>query len=319
MLSPEKLLSIHPLTALKTMISEQWINSKPDWFVIKEIIGNGNSLDFIAVVALSNLTVPLSIRLKYAPYFEYTFTKIDISLLNNKGPLKVSLSTIKSKPSLIDALEYIFKSRGNLVFDETDFVNPHIDLVPGPMSIDVSPRSYRWQGKLDLMVTLVKEEIDKYLARRDCIMDHTVYFDSSTVKSEIVSALNRQNVGLLQIAISDEWCSIDPSTMIAIGNESDQLNTQVTVSFDGISSPYSGEIEVTYGRKSFYTSFAYPVSIPGSITDEGAILSYLNEKLMVGLTSDDITLPIERPTGKYPLHIAPSSLSYVGTLWVTYD
>lgn len=319
MLSPEKLLSLNPLTALKTMISEEWINSEPDWFVIKELRGNNNSPDYIVRVGLSNLHVPLSKRAIYKEYFEYTLTKLDIGILNNRGPLPIKLSTIKTKPTLIEALEYLFKSRGNLEFDRTDFTDPDVELVPGEMSVDTSIGSYRWHGSLALLVSVVKEEIDKYLARRDCIMDHTLYFNASTLKSEIVSSLNRQNVGLLQVLLSDNWCSILPNTMEVIGNESDQLNTKITLVFDGQTSPYSGEVDVTYGRKSFYTTFGYPIGIPANIYGKAETLAYLNNKLGVSLSNSDITLPATRLVGKHPFDINPSSLTYVGTLWVNYE
>lgn len=319
MLSPEKLLSMPPLMALKTMISEQWINSKPEWFDIKELRGNDSQPDHVVVVGLSNLHVPLNIRSKYADVFEYAFSKIDISILNNRGPLEIVLSPLKSKPSLIDALEDIFRSRGNLKFDSTDFIASNLELVPGPLQLTSSVGSYRWYGVLNLNVILVKEAIDKYVVRRQCILDHTPHYNGMTLKSEIVSSINRQNIGLLQTLISDEWCVLLPNTLTVVGNESDQLNTQITLSFNSVDSPYSGDIEILYGRKSFYTSFGHPVTIPSTITSNVTVLNHINSKLEAGLTLEDIDFPTVRPVGKHPLHINITSLAYVGTVWVHYE
>ena len=319
MLSPEKLLSLPPLTALKTMISEQWINSDPDWFVIKEIRGNHSTPDCIVKVGLSNLHVPLSKRTIYKENYEYTFIKLNINILNNRGPLPVKLSTIKSNPSLIDALEYHFKTRGDLKFDQTDFVDPDVTLTPGLLEVPTSLGSYRWHGTLSLMITMVKEEIDKYLARRECIMDHTSYFNADTLKSEIVSSLNRQNFGLLQVLLSDVWCSLLPETMEVVGNESDQLNTKIKLSVGAETSPYTGSVDVIYGRKSFYTTFGYPIQIPVTVNGTDDTLAYLNTKLGTSLSSSDVVIPEVRLVGKQPLDINPSSLTYVGTLWINYE
>lgn len=319
MLTPEKLLRVKPLQAVKEMISERWPGSKPEWFVIKTIKGSRHDNAFTMTVRLSNLYVPLEIRHKHKVVFEYSFTKLDISMLNHEGPIVLPISSIKSTPSLTSLLDDYFMSRGDLKFDDTDFEEPNDPIIPGSKTILTSLGSYRWSGSLNLDITVVNEPITKYLLRTECVLDHTSEFSISTLCHRLTNALNEMNIGLLPLSLDPEWVNINTNSMTAIGNESDQLNTKLDISLDVYGSPYEGSVTITYGRKSFYMTYNRPVVITPVTTGNVDILNVINQKCSSAITLSELDWPSTRPVGKYPLPIVSSSLAHVGHIWVIYE
>lgn len=319
MISPEKLLSLDPLYALKSMISEHWPMSKPEWFVIEEINAEESRSEIKVRARLSNLYVPFIIRAKYKDNYTFKLSRLNISVLNNRGPIKLFISSIKKELGLVDMLTSHFKSKGNILFSKEDFVEPDMVLQEGSTSAIVSDGSYRWYGILNLLTVVVKEYIEEYVKRTNCIMDHTPTFSTSTVKSTIVNSLNQQNSATLPVPLIDAWCSIDPVTVEIIGNESDQINTKITLHLDDASSPYQGQLDITYGRRSFYKTYTHPVKLPLTVTTEQDILDVINNKLGAGLTAGELLLPESRPVGIHPINIVQSSIAHVGLLWVDYE
>lgn len=319
MLAPEKLLRVKPLQAIKEMLSERWPGSKPEWFVIKSMRGSRASDDFIVTVRLSNLYVPLDIRHRHHVDFEYTFTKLDISMLNYKGPIVLPISSIKTTPPLIDLLGDYFLPYGGFKFDETDFEGIHDPVIPGTKTLETDLGSYRWSGTLDVDIVVVNEPIGKYLLRTDCVLDHTVIFSVSSLQLMLTNALNEINIGLLPLPLYPEWVVLDTESIESVGNESDQLNTKINISLDSYGSPYEGNVTITYGRKSFYMTYNRPVVIAANVTSNASVLELINTKCGAAVDLVEIEWPVTRPSGRHPLPIVSSSIAHVGHIWVIYE
>lgn len=321
-MTPEELLGLHPLYAAKVMAAEKYgAPATPDWFVIRSITASPDDPIAEVVLELNELFVPISHRYDKDPTVTVTLKKMSLGLLSSARPLVLSISPLHEDKTYADLLKEKFNHLG-LIFTDDDFE----DVLPeeGENQLNASAKSLRWFSTTPVTVNKIVEYIDKYIKRREVVLDYKSTFTEDSLLSGIIDVLNKTNSTELPLAISHETAQLVSGVPREVGNETDRTNTEIDLSF---SYPYAGELTVRYNRRSFHRTYAGPVQIKdfGTLTMDG-VIEKINSSLDAGLTLEELE-PFEIPKetvrgevelkeGKYRLFIKGSSIAHVGEIWI---
>lgn len=324
-MTAEELLTINPILAAKMMAARLLGHpATKDWFVVKKI--QGSTTDQICDIYLeyNELYVPLAYRYGKEDPIKISLSKIDLSLLNDKGPIHLNISSIFTNRTYVELLREKYSDLG-IVFADTDIEDRLPDI--NDTAISASSKSIRWYGSLEVSVKLIIENINKFIKRNSVVLDYSSEFTEDNLLYDLVSGLNRINITELPIPISASVVSFKDSIPHILDNETERYNTKIVLTFGY---PYSGDLEVQYNRRNFHRTFNDPVHIKdfGDITID-KVLAEINTKLDSGLTLDELepfTIPTEMvrgnkelKEGKYVINIKESSIAHFGDIWITLE
>lgn len=321
-MTPEKLLGFHPLYAAKVMAAEKYgAPATPDWFVIRSIVARPSDPIAELVLELNELFVPISHRYGKDHSVTVTLEKINLGLLSNARPLVLSISPLHEDKTYADLLKEKFSHLG-LVFTNDDFE----DTLPeeGENQLNASGKSLRWFSTTPVTVNSIIEYIDKYIKRREVVLDYKSTFTENSLLSGIIDVLNKTNSTELPLSISHGTVQLVSGVPRVAGNETDRTNTEIDLTF---SYPYAGELTVRYNRRGFHRTYAGPIQFKdfGTLTMD-KVIEKINSSLDAGLTLEELE-PFEIPKetvrgevelkeGKYRLFIKDSSIAHVGEIWI---
>lgn len=323
MITPERLLTLHPEDALRHMIADRYgPPSKPEWFAIQKVTTQGGSDKALALVSYNDLYVPLDYRVNRRSSMEYVWDKLDITLLSQLGPVELKLSTVYPIKPYWELMKEKYSHVG-LQFAPEDFQS-FLPSEVGLVSLPVSHTSLRWHGTLPVQITMQRADIKLHVIDTRAILDLGPTHRVATVLSDIVLALTRRNGETLPIALSEGSVHYTDGVPRISGNETDETNTEIELAFDH---PYTGNLTVQYNRRSFYRTYTHPVKVKAyhDITRD-ELLALVQSHTKSSITSEelgDLVLEKETVAGrlelverKYIWSVKPTSLAHVGEIWI---
>lgn len=324
-MTAEELLTINPILAAKMMAANLVGHpATKDWFVVKEIHGSAMVQRCDIFLEYNELYVPLVHRYGNNHPMKISLNKIDLSLLNGKGPVELSISSIFTDRSYVDLLAEKYSGLG-IVFIDTDLEDKFPNVTD--TSVSASDKSMRWYGNLNVTVTMIVENINKFVKRNSVVLDYNSEFTEDNLLYDLISAIGRSNITEIPVPISASSVSFKDRVPHILDNGTERYNTKITLTFGY---PYSGDLEVHYNRRNFHRTFNDPVHIKdfGDLTME-TILNEINSKLDSGLTLSELepfTIPTEMvrgnnelKEGKYVINIKESSIAHFGDIWITLE
>lgn len=321
-MTAEDLLQLHPLRAIKIMAAKQYGKpATPDWFVVKKVFSNKDKSIAEVELEFNELFVPLSHRYDKSMVFKVKMDKLDLNLLGVGGPIEIALSVFHEDKSYKELVSERYNYT-NMVFTDDDF-DADIPNVKDTV-LRASDKSLRWFGEVPVKITMMIEKISKYIRRSDVIVDYNSSFTKSDLLFSLVDGLNKSNSTELPVLIDQGSVSYVTGNPIVIGNEIDRVNTAIDLRF---AHPYSGDLRISYNRRSFHKTYGNPVVIKGFGTlSMNDVLSSINKSLGVTLEMEELepfTIPteivrgeVQLKEGKYRLMVKGNSLVNVGEIWI---
>lgn len=213
------------------------------------------------------------------------------------------------------ALEY------RIPFRESDVVNAlYTDF--GSIVIQAGAKSPRWIGSIILNSSEYVPDINEFISVREYNFPFDGHFSSSRVREKLATYINLHHSDRLPILLIPDMFSIDVERLVSIAPNDSIHNTRVILPF---TSGYGGELEVVYSRRSFPKTYRWPVKLYGSggISVENLLIK-LSDSIGVYIAPDDVEL-VSVPTlavGEtkvFHIPFKPSSLAFVGEIWVEYE
>jgi hypothetical protein len=312
--APETLLKMHPLDALRTMITDQIKTPlKASYLKVEKPVSLGG-LSTSVSVSLDKSRAPVSLWDRVDTVI-FTYDRLDLSTFTTGLSLSVAAELPSTPAVLMDNLFYKYGIRNG----KSDFADDTYTAL-GHATVIASPDSWRWVGEIDCSIIQLGLEISGRVLVNYLTFSWTSDFTSANIKNQIATHLNLMNASSLADVITANMFTV--SNITENGPQDVGDNTSVLLTFNG--SPYIGSLTVYYGRRSWPLSFKHPILMSGpAVTLTPELAAQLSTQMGCTITTADIqsmAVPSSAVGGTetFPIVFADTSLAFVGAILVKY-
>lgn len=313
-IAPETLLRMYPLDALKAQMGGN-LKAPLQAKHLKistplALIGTKTKV----VVSVDKSTAPAELW-GAVDEFEFEYERIDLDQFTDGLNKTISTALPVAAHYLLGSMLDKFK----IPVVSGDVENTEFPTL-GQVSLYAGVNSYRWVGNVQVMLSQVLYRITPLILNNVFTPAFTPDYTSVDFKRNITQLLNIANQAGLPITITTDMFTL--SSPVVVGANLEGKNTSIALSFN--SSPYVGVVEVIYARRSFPKTYRTPLVISGGeVVDTNVLYGELSTQLGCVITQADLlstpmdTLSVGQST-LIPVMFDPSSLVYVGEVWINY-
>jgi len=314
MIAPETLLRMYPLDALRAQLGE----------VLKQpLLATHLRIEKPKAVDGVRTSVTVSVDKSRAPVElwgivgeqEFFYNRLDLTSFL-QGMTKAVKTSLPAQAWQV--LGTILQKAG-IPVGEDDVVEDTFTQL-GAARLIASPDSYRWVGEFSAMLNYALFHIEKMILVQTYGFPHTESFKSADFKRLLTQSLNMANALSLQIPLTSTMYSLGTPVVNGLPEAGD--NTQLTLTFSGL--PYIGSVDIYYARRAFEKTSRFPVALSGgALTNTQTLAAALSAALGCTIGTADLASQVITPvqvgeTRLLAVGFAPTSLCYVGEVWVNY-
>lgn len=315
MIAPETLLRMYPLDALRAQIGE--VLKKP-------LLAQHLRIDKPKVVSGLKTNVTVSVDKSKAPVelwgilgeYDFQYNRIDMASFLADLPRTVSSSLPAQAWEVLASL--LQAAQVPVVPD--DVVADTFNSL-GTVHLLANPDSYRWVGEFSAILNYALFNIEKMILVDNYSIPFNEGFKSADFKRLLTQYLNIANAMSLQVQLSSTMYNLGVPQVNGLLEAGD--NTKINLEFLGV--PYIGSVDIYYARRAFEKTSRFPVSLSGGVlTNTQTLGTALSTALNCTISTADLANQPISPaiavgeTRLLAVGFAPTSLCYVGEVWVNY-
>lgn len=315
MIASERLLTMHPLDALRAQMEEVIKPPlKAAYLKVSSPKSLGGTLTSVEV-SVDRSKTPLDLW-EIAGRTTFTYNRLNLDAFTKGINKKVKVSLGVHSQSVLQAMldPYHIPVAGNDVVDA-------LHTAYGDTTLTADEKSWRWVGETGCVLEVMGIEITHLLKVDHFTIPFDAQFFSDKIKDRLMTYVNMANASSLPTPIEKAMITFNAPEVNAPNSYGD--NTRLQLFFNGM--PYVGSVFVYYMRRDFDITFRHPVKISGGqLTNTQALAGALSSQMGCTITAADIkseAFPqmVKGSTTPMAVNIDVSSLAYVGSILVHYS